>query len=375
MSPAEKRPNSDDRATADQSIETVYTTVEAQHDRTDWLTVVSNLRQINRQLVEEIARLEQALASAKQTLHTHKQENQTYEITILQQQDELKVAQERVGALFQQLETSHQIGQRQQTLIETLSQQLEITQTIVPQLEAEHEQLTQKYQQQAQKLIKTEQVAVELHRRLKILQSKEAAVTTLNPTPASPTTADCVQKEPTSASDRTLSTEINDPSISVGDAMRQAILLQQQIEANTNHPTPEISTLETAIADANIFTVEIEPAPPLSSRQVPQTENPNWTTSAPTPPAKTILSPPKLSSPAGWREAIASNNANYYNVDRDPIAGIKPLVPETVDKESTAIDNLTTKSSPNWPAPTVNRGAVAKAGKIDLPKFPKKIEG
>ena len=164
MSPAEQPP----AQATDHAIETIYTTVEAQPDRTDWLTVVSNLRQVNRQLVEEIARLEEALASAKQKLHTHQEQNQSHEITILQQQDDLSIAHDRVGALFQQLETSHQIGQRQQTLIETLSQQLEIVQTIVPQIEAEHEELRQKYQQQSQKLTKTEQVAIELHRRLKL---------------------------------------------------------------------------------------------------------------------------------------------------------------------------------------------------------------
>jgi hypothetical protein len=372
MSPAEQHPNSD-RSTADQSIETVYTTVEAQHDRTDWLTVVSNLRQINRQLVEEIARLEEALASAKQTLHIHKEQNQTYEITILQQQDELKIAQERVGALFQQLETSHQIGQRQQTLIETLSQQLEITQTILPQLEAEHEQLNQKYQQQAQKLTKTEQVAVELHRRLKILQSKETALT-VNPTPAPANSSASAQNEPTATSEEMPMSIDRTSTISVGDAVRTEILLQQQLDPNPNSPTPELSPLETAIADADTFTVEIEPAPPLSSRQVPQAESSSWTPSAPTPPAKTILSPPQSSSPASWREAIASNNANYYHVDRDPAAGSEPLSPETVDKESTAIDELTATPAPNWPAPTVNRGAVTKPVKIDLPKFPKRSE-
>ncbi len=88
-------------------IETVYTTVESQADRTDWLTVVSNLRQINRQLIEQIARLEEALASAKQEAHKYREENQNHEITILQQQDDLNIAQERVGELFQQLENSH----------------------------------------------------------------------------------------------------------------------------------------------------------------------------------------------------------------------------------------------------------------------------
>jgi hypothetical protein len=373
MSPAEQHPNSS-------QIETVYTTVESQHDRTDWLTVVSNLRQINRQLVEEIARLEQALASAKQTLHVHKEENQTHEITILQQQDELRIAQERVGTLFQQLETSHQIGQRQQTLIETLSQQLEITQTIVPQIEAEHDELTQKYQQQTQKLIKTEQVAFELHRRLKILQSRETSFTTDLPTPTPPRASDREQYEPTSSSsssssDETL--EIDGTTISVGDAIRTEIFAHtehaNQMGNNNNPPTPDVSPRSTEIA-ADTF-AQIEPAPPFSSRQVSHVEIPDWTPSDPTPPAKTILSPPKSSSQISWREAIASNNANYHNSTQTPAAGSEPPLLETVDRESTAIDELTAKSAPhNWPAPTVNRGAGAKAAKIDLPKFPKKQE-
>ena len=81
--------------------------------------------------------------------------------------------------MFQQLETSHQIGQRQQTLVETLSQQLEIVQTIVPQLESEHEQLTQKYQQQSHKLHQTEQVVIELHRQLQLHATDSTTATDL----------------------------------------------------------------------------------------------------------------------------------------------------------------------------------------------------
>lgn len=370
MSSAAPQPNSD-RTAADQQIETVYTTVESQHDRTDWLTVVSNLRQINRQLVEEIGRLEQALASAKQTLHIHKEQNQTHEITILQQQDDLRIAQERVGALFQQLETSHQIGQRQQILIETLSQQLEIAQAIVPQLEAENEELTQKDRQQAQQLAKTERVAVELHRRLKILQSKA----TTNSTAATPTTSDLgLPQNPSTAS---LATPIHDPAISVGDAVRSEMLDRQEFanhdDLNPTHPAPDLSPLQTAIAEADLFPLELEPAPPLTPRQVSE-EIPPWTPSAPTSPAKTILSPPKSASATSWREAIASNNANYYATP-DSTAEIDPLTLDTADKESNAIDeDLKMISTPNWPAPTIDRSPATKPVKIDLPKFPKRSE-
>jgi hypothetical protein len=340
MSPAEHS----SQAKADQAIETIYTTVEAQPDRTDWLTVVSNLRQINRQLVEEIARLEQALASAKQTLHTHKEQNQSHEITILQQQDELRSAHDRIGSLFQQLETSHQIGQRQQTLIETLSQQLEIVQTIVPQIEAEHEELRHKYQQQSLKLTKTEQVAVELHRRLK-LQLNATPSGELTP-PSPPNTTD----EPpatTTANAPPTAPNIDDEPIATAPA--------------SDEISPEATNFDTAS-----FT-QIEPAPPQSQLDIPQRPS--------TPSVATS------SAPSGWREAIFQDReANRYNLTEE--RGMAASA-EIVAKESTQLNHRLAQSSPNWPAPTVSHPApqdgnsdraVAKPVKIDLPKFPKRPE-
>ena len=373
MSPAEQ-PLNPSQAT-DQSIETIYTTVEVQRDRTDWLTVVSNLRHINRQLVEEIARLEEALASAKQTLHSHKEANQNHEITILQQQDELRIAHDRIGALFQQLETSHQIGQRQQTLIETLSQQLEIVQTIVPQIESEHEQLRQKYQQQSQKLIKTERVAIELHRRLKLQANPVSQATTTTPAPAVTTiSSDPASTETVSIFDPTSSETIaaarlryerdaaNYPPDDEDDLLAAAIAL-----------TPE-SPLEPASSDSTISTAQIDPAPPLAPVELPLQDS-NRTPSIPTLAQTTILASSTPSARTTWREAIASNNlANRYNPNLDPVSGLAPSSSETVNKESTVTDSIAT-SSPNWPAPTLNRArSIAKTVKIDLPKFPKKVD-
>ncbi|WP_310481128.1 hypothetical protein [Chamaesiphon sp. VAR_48_metabat_403] len=352
MSPAEQ-------ANADQIIETIYTTVETQPDRTDWLTVVSNLRQINRQLVEEIARLEQALASAKQTVHTHKEQHQIHEITILQQQDELKIAKDRLGSLFQQLETSHQIGQRQQTLIETLSQQLEIVQTIVPQIEAEHEELRQKYQQQSQKLVKTERVAIELHRRLKLQAN---------------TTSDTISADLSRDNDR--------PPIS-----SPLVLADSNIDPDLD-ANPDLYPVAATDFDSTSFTTELDPAPPSAPLQI---DLPNWT--SPSPSAQQISSISNSSAPTGWREAILQDretrNVNRrYNALEE--AGIYPT--ETIDKESTSPENPISQSSSKWPSPTIVGGAsptenrdsrrddnlvdrpATKAVKIDLPKFPKKPE-
>jgi hypothetical protein len=331
------------------AVETIYTTVESQPDQTDWLTVVSNLRQINRQLVEQIARLEQALASAKQSLHTSREEKQTHEITILQQQDELRIAQDRVGALFQQLETSHQIGQRQQNLIETLSQQLEITQAIVPQLEAENNDLRQKYQQQAEKLTKTEQVAVELHRRM-----KQQAVT--------PT----VKPDPTPSSIETTQPVAGQTEIETADT-----------PASSSNPAAETTPTQTDLVtpgnsdDIVVETPEISPTNPTTAQE----DIPAW---SPTPPTATRTISP--STQVSWREAIASNisqNNYHLSADRLPDPTPAPLPPaDVVNKESTA----SAKPATNWPAPTLERRAKkdetldlsANKTAIDLPKFPKK---
>jgi hypothetical protein len=154
-------------------VETVYTTAAPQGESTDWLTVVRNLRLTNRKLLDQIEALENSLIAAKQDSSAHQERCRGQGIKIVQQEDDLHAARERVSALFEQLENSHQIAQRQQVLVETLSQKLEIAQTIVGEMDAENAQIRQSNTEQAQKLHKTEAVAQELYRRLK--QQSETA--------------------------------------------------------------------------------------------------------------------------------------------------------------------------------------------------------
>ncbi len=328
---AENQPNSAE-AHAAQVVETIYTTIESQPQQTDWLTVVSNLRQINRQLVEKIARLEQSLVSAQQSMHTSKEEKQTHEITILQQQDELRLVNEHVEGLFQQLETSHQIGQRQQILIETISQQLEITQAIVPQLEAENIELRQKIQQDQQKLTKTEQVALELNRRMKSKATPPEIEVT------SATTAKPVNLE-----------------ISLTELLG---LVATSVEDSVLEPTTKIDR-------PDILSTPLRPDP--------ATKMPVWTPTPPPNPAR-----------ANSHDAIEISQ-NHHSGDlaalKFPSPTITPTPPaEVVNKESTASKESTTpKSTPNWPAPTIERRVAAegddlstKKTAVDLPKFLKR---
>jgi hypothetical protein len=338
------------------AIETIYTTVESQADRTDWLTVVSNLRQINRQLVEKIARLEQALASSTQKLHNYKEESQTHEITILQQQDDLKIAHDRVEVLFQQLENSHQIAQRQQTLIETLSQQLEISQAVVPQLEVENEELAQQFQQQSQKLIKTERVAIELHRRLK-LQITAASQASL---PATTTYIDPVSSiVPVSAHVEIAADLTEEPPIdSIDDSIALSLEPNPYSVTNPYNPdnivekitsTPDLSVPTTTnsvgevVDREDISAFDISPITYLVEDEIP-----SWT--------------PSINS--FTQKAIDRSELSPQINQHEPAADLHKN------------DEITTnKSSPNWPAPIVDLDrSNAKKDKIDLPKFPKKLE-
>jgi hypothetical protein len=390
MSSAERHLNSFP-PTTEQAIETIYTTVESQPDQTDWLTVVSNLRQINRQLVEQIARLEQALASSQQALETHKEEKQSYEITILQQQDELKITHERVGALFQQLETSHQIGQRQQILVETLSQQLEIAHAIIAQLEAENSEVCQQSEQQAEKLTQTEQVAIELHRQLR----EQASIET--PKPAKSLAKDSTTSEPKKNSVAPKMSIV--PTSTLSDAEIAAIVensLDPELNG-INPPTPETqvsdatnSRAERNITQSSIVSLNLPdeglvpawtPTPPKNTRR----EEIVKTSSTVTKPAwKAEISLPKSPAQIGWREDIANTKiSSSYKPNPEPIVNPTPSATPTppppaeiVNKESTAaeIDEAPAKPSPNWPAPTVTKSQPTVSGKaiVDVPKFPKK---
>jgi hypothetical protein len=391
MSSAERHLNSFPPK-AEQAIETIYTTVESQPDQTDWLTVVSNLRQINRQLVEQIARLEHALASSQQALETHKEEKQSYEITILQQQDELKITHERVGALFQQLETSHQIGQRQQILVETLSQQLEIAHAIIAQLETENSEVCQQSEQQAEKLTKTEQVAIELHRQLKQQASTEtpAPVKSL---PETVKTSDAATSPVTPRMSIVPAPTLSDTEI--------AEIVQNSLDLELNevnpplpdsqildapNPNTERNITQSSIVSLNPPDEGLVPAwTPTTSRNNRREEVVKSTASKVTKPSWNAgISLPKSTSQVGWREDIANSTiSSSYKPNAEPIVNPTPSATPTppppaeiANKESTAAasDEIPAKSSPNWPAPTVTKSQPTVSGKgiVDVPKFPKK---
>jgi hypothetical protein len=136
--------------------------------------VQQKLQQENGELRDRITQLEQDLAQAQIELQlaTAQLSQETRKTVIqqhpqfVQQTQELAVAQENINRLFQELELSHQTSQRQQILVETLTEQLESSQERVAQLERECALTQQRYNEQWQQLLQMENTCRDLQMRL-----------------------------------------------------------------------------------------------------------------------------------------------------------------------------------------------------------------
>ncbi len=120
------------------------------------LELAERLRQRNRQLIERVAELEQALQRAQPLAGSPGVANS----------HELVAASQQVSALFQELEASHQVAQRQQVLIETLSHQLDAAQAQIAQLERECALAKQHYADQVELAAAAAENSQELRDRL-----------------------------------------------------------------------------------------------------------------------------------------------------------------------------------------------------------------
>jgi hypothetical protein len=135
---------------------------------------VQPLQQENAELRDRIAQLEQGLAQAQvelqlATLQLWQEKGEAavqQHAESVQQAEQLVAAQEHINRLFQELELSHQTAQRQQILVETLTEQLESSQERIAQLERECALIQQRYNEQLQQLLQTENTCRDLRTRL-----------------------------------------------------------------------------------------------------------------------------------------------------------------------------------------------------------------
>src|SRR5919199_1025493 len=154
----------------------------------DWFALAQKMRQRNRHLHDQVTELRQALKERQEALHLELLRSRDREMLMAQQAEDMNTVQEQLGRLFHALESSHQAAQRQQILIETLSEQLQSSQERVAQLERECALTQQRYNDQSHQLLQAANTCRELRTRLhrqqqQTLQFKTALEKSLEMTP------------------------------------------------------------------------------------------------------------------------------------------------------------------------------------------------
>lgn len=130
------------------------------------LNLNQELRVANDDLYKQVEKFTEALQESQTALQKQKKRADVTESLLAQQNKELSAAQSQIESLFQQLETSQNNVQRQETLLETYRANLETNQQKLAQLERECANLQSTYNEQSQQLAHSEAACRELRTRL-----------------------------------------------------------------------------------------------------------------------------------------------------------------------------------------------------------------
>ncbi len=157
------------------------TTAKVGNKESDLFVLAQKLRQRNRTLQDQVLQLQESLRAAEEKIYSQSQQfseqesirSQEVGTIISQQSAETNYANEHVGRLLQELEGTHQLAQRQQILIETLSSELQTSQERIAQLERECALIQQQYNEQCHELLQSESRSQELNTRL-LRQQRQA---------------------------------------------------------------------------------------------------------------------------------------------------------------------------------------------------------
>ncbi|MBE9005112.1 hypothetical protein IQ259_08675 [Fortiea sp. LEGE XX443] len=168
------------------------------------LILNEELRAANNELYEQVEHLKDDLAESEKALQWQKRRSSVTESMLNQQAQELIAAQEQIQSLFQQLDTTTQTVQRQESLLETYKAQLQISQQRLAQLERECAFLQTNYHEQSQQVLQSETTCRELRTRLmrqqrQTLQFKAALEKCLEPPTVSDDTPDDANNSDNSA--------------------------------------------------------------------------------------------------------------------------------------------------------------------------------
>lgn len=131
------------------------------------LELNEELRSANNKLYEQVEELTTALSDSEAALQRQKKHSTIAESMLKQQTQELNAAQAQIQSLFEQIESTVQNVQRQESLAESYRGQFELSQQRLAQLERECTLIQTKYSEESHLLSQSENVCRELRTRLK----------------------------------------------------------------------------------------------------------------------------------------------------------------------------------------------------------------
>ncbi|MDJ1176519.1 hypothetical protein [Roseofilum capinflatum] len=117
-------------------------------------------------LLDRISQLENALAHSQHALQTYQERQPATEALLSQRLEEINTLQEENKRLLRELEQSRHSSQRQQILVETLTEQLESSQTQTARLERDCAIAQQRCHEQATQLNQRDKFCIDLQTRL-----------------------------------------------------------------------------------------------------------------------------------------------------------------------------------------------------------------
>ncbi|NEO86362.1 MAG: hypothetical protein F6J87_19210 [Spirulina sp. SIO3F2] len=313
----------------------------------DWFTLARKLRQRNRELLKRVADLEQALAQMQEELDGEAPRPASVaSLGLLPPDAALHNAQTQVDTLCKELEESHSVAQRQQFLIESLTQQLDATQTQLKHWEREHLAAQQRHHQQVELLAQATENSQVLNRQLERQQAQAAQFKT--------TLAECFAKAEATASETPSSSLASAPS---KPSVQPTAVTPPPIPST---PAPATQTPKTIQPWSANHAVNDTTATPSWATRLLGSEQAETPTTATNIAAKSGIQshlPVPRSAPAGKFANLllpAFNDkteaAPAPKILREPATPVTPVAPPTLNPPSRA------------------RGSIAA---VDLPTFPR----
>lgn len=259
----------------------------APSQRLEVVNLIQVLRSSNSNLIEQVTQLEQALSECQAALQSSQKLEQVAQSMLTQKQKELAAAQEQVKCLSEEMESSFQIAQSKQTLIETLTTELQSSQERFAQLEWENYLTQANYTEKSEQLIQTENTCRELRTRLNrqqhyTLQLKVALEKCLEPISSTSSEANS-DRIPTDANDGQTGRSIQLQSFfckaeSIPPWSAQAEFLTQEIATGWAEPSSQVDfqtqnyshSASSNWPDEDLSTsLEVETNQPIPSRAAP----------------------------------------------------------------------------------------------------------